>query len=99
LVRYESGGPPDSRHYRAPAFVPSASVPNAGVDLAHLTETIANATALLKAAGFQASTPNAVETYDPSYWCLFCGSLFRPKSFRTTLFLVLWIKLHPNVAD
>ncbi|QQP39762.1 RNAbinding protein 45like [Caligus rogercresseyi] len=49
----------------------SNSGPNIQNDLAHLTETIANATALLQAAGYSsAHTPSpssSSETYDPSY--------------------------------
>lgn len=64
----------------APQSAPILPLPgkaaNMATDLAHLTETIANATALLQAAGYSASNPQhpgtsppnlSGETYDPSY--------------------------------
>ena len=56
VVKYESGhSSSDSRPYRGgqlPAMPSQQVVGRSNVDIAHLTETIANATALLKAAGY-----------------------------------------------
>uniref|UniRef100_A0A0K2TAK8 RNAbinding protein 45like [Megachile rotundata] n=1 Tax=Lepeophtheirus salmonis TaxID=72036 RepID=A0A0K2TAK8_LEPSM len=85
VVKFEGSGVSNMKPFNNYASPPNNRIPsnnnnssnnnngaNIQNDLAHLTETIANATALLQAAGYSSNTqsgpnPSSNETYDPSY--------------------------------
>jgi len=64
-VKHEVQPHLDSRSGRVPPPALPLTLPKGNVDIAQLTETIANATALLKAAGY--ASGGSGDTYDPSY--------------------------------